>query len=155
MPENGGKKRKAEIMEAPRRSSLGGFVVDRVLRHDVWGRTTSLLGHFESSPDGAPLAPPEPGAKRSRAIVILKQEPWPLAEISSIGAATTDAEGETPPALLEHLSAPGALELTMANDAYSYYKTADSITPPLPPPPLPSMAALLAAVAAVAAAWAG
>ena len=125
----------------PRRTSLAGFRVDRVLRHDVWGRTTSLLGHFDRSPAGDDAAPQVPDAPPPpRAIVILKQEPWTLASIASISNGAGSSSADLPPAasspqslqLLSLLSAPGSLELTMSNDAYSYYKTAAAATAAAP-----------------------
>jgi hypothetical protein len=100
---------------------LSCFTPERVLRHDVWGRTISILGQFQSSDDAK---------SQQMGIVIIKEkglelesvvkvvgnsrgglEPGPLLTALGLGAGVTtkDTSGEP------------TFTLTLRNNEYGYF----------------------------------
>ena len=113
-----------ESEQKRKRSSLDSFTCSKVLRHDNWGRATSMLGKFTKDSEGKDLDVPV------EAIVILQQNPFDVDSVCSSnvvqearakeGEGEEEQEGEL--TLLSMLQQPNSLELTKTNDVYSYFK---------------------------------
>ena len=99
-----------------RRTTLAGFTVQKVLRHDTWNRQTALLGTFSADSSESSIT------NSVKSIVILKQDPFDASSI--VPSDSIEVVHQT---LLEILSAPDSLEIYKENDVFSYHKMSSNL----------------------------